>query len=203
MSAWTLVRSIGLCVAGAALVLGCEAEADSSGYGSGGSGSSSGGCSASTPSPQPLLVDVDPNQTMSANPGDGVGVFVEYKSGGHWHVWWTCDSNKTGQTCSFDNTVTVATGTITNLVSQGFADSDTVQQPSTQKVEAVTTTSYAVDGITFDTPFSAGQTPIIELYAVLPCVSGGQYLFFVQKGQINGGYQGVLTDPLMLEPSGP
>jgi hypothetical protein len=44
------------------------------------------------PSATPLLVDVDPNQTLSAAPGQGAGVFIEYKTGGHWHVWWTCDT---------------------------------------------------------------------------------------------------------------
>ena len=188
---------------------GCN-HGGSSGGGSGsssggtGTGSSSGG---SSPSAQPMLVDVDPNQTMNAAPGEGVGVFIEYKTGGHWNVWWTCDTNNTGLNCAFDNVVTVSTGTITNLTGEQLEASDAVTQDSPQKVEALTTTTTGVDGITFDTPFSSGQTPIITVQAQLSGVYSGQYFFFVQDGQINGGYTAnpdhMLTDPLMLEPSSP
>ena len=206
MSSWTLVRTIGLGVAGAALVLGCVAQ-DQPPYGSGGVGGGSGssggtGSSSGGPSTQPMLVDVDPNQTMNATPGQGVGVFVEYKSGGHWHVWWTCDTSKTGQSCSFDNTVTVATGSITNVNGASGQPGSSVTAPS-QSTEALTTTTTGIDGMTFDTPLSVGQTPIITLEVKLDGVENGQYLFFVQRGQINGGFQGMLTDPLMLEPSIP
>ena len=49
----------------------------------------------------------------------------------------------------------------------------------------------------------AGTTPVITLNAELSGMEAGQYLFFVQDGQINGNYAGTLTDPLMLEPSSP
>ena len=205
MSAWALVTTIGLGVAGAAFVLGCEADAQSnSGYGyvggsgGGGTGSSSGGGST-----QPMLVDVDPNQTMNATPGEGVGVFIEYKTGGHWRVWWTCDTTKTGQSCAFDNVVTVASGSITNVVGAMGQQSSSPTAPMFQGVEATTTTTTGIDQMTFDTPLSAGETPIITLDAKLDGADSGQYLFFVQRGQINGGYRGMLTDPLMLEPSTP
>src|SRR5690242_1712082 len=71
--------------------------------------------STSPPGPTgPMLVDVDTDQTMNAVGGDGVGVFVEYAKGGHWHVWWTCDTNKTQESCDFAVTMTVAAGKIAN-----------------------------------------------------------------------------------------
>jgi hypothetical protein len=162
-----------------------------------------------------MLVDVDPNKTMKASPGNGVGVFVEYATGGHWNVWWTCSTNKTSLPCAFDNVITVSTGTITNLAGQQLEASDSVMQDSPQKIEAITNTTTGVDGVTFDTPFSAGQTPVITLTVTLNgiesaqsnCEQGGggscNDVFFVQDGQLDGNYQGMLTDPLMFEPSSP
>lgn len=219
MLAWSFVRTMGFTVAAAALALGCVVENEPGGSSGGGgfSGSSSGGGSGSSSgggATQPMLVIVDPDQTMNATPGDGVGVFVQYKTGGHWDVWWTCDTNKTGLSCSYDITVSVATGAIANLAGQTLESNDSVTQDSKTQVEAITTTSTGIDGMTFDTPLTPGQTPVITLTETLNgqesaqfgCQNGGgncNIIFFVQDGQIDGNYQGSLTDPLMLEPKTP
>src|SRR5579883_97816 len=158
MGAWSVVGTLGASVAMAAFVAGCIVDTSSgsggSGYGGGGASSGGGGSGSSSGggSVQPMLVDVDPNQTMNATPGDGVGVFVQYKTGGHWYVWWTCDTNKSGQPCAFDNTVTVSKGTITNVAPM-TADpaSPGVTQNGPGAIEAQTNTSTGIDGVTFDT----------------------------------------------------
>jgi hypothetical protein len=208
MLAWNLFKTVALVAGAAALGLSTAAcvvdNTGSSGGGGyyGGSGSSSGGSSSTTPA-TPMLVDVDPNATMNATPGNGVGVFIQYQTGGHWNVWWTCDTNKTGLPCAFTNTVNVASGSITNLAAQDLESTDSLTQPGSQQVVATTNTTTGVDGITFDTPFSPGQTPVITLNAQLNGAENGQYLFFVQDGEINGNYAGMLTDPLELEPKTP
>src|SRR6185369_15770712 len=109
--------------------------------------------SASTPVPPatsaPMLVQVDTDQTMNANGGEGVGVFTEYFKGGHWHVWWTCDTAKTQQSCDFSVSATVAAGSVSNLdatqLSGGF-----VTSPSASQIVAKSTTSADVHGIRFD-----------------------------------------------------
>jgi hypothetical protein len=140
---------------------------------------------------------------MSATPGDGVGVFTQYQSGGHWNIWWTCDTSKTNLPCSFDVSVTVSTGSIAQAAGQGFGASDTLTQAGPQHVDVQTTTTTAVAGVTFDTVVPSGTTPVITLDAALGGVSDPSYLFFVQDGSVNGGYAGMLTDPLMMEPSSP
>lgn len=212
MSAWAVARGCMLGVLASAWVLaGCTMEdgGGSSGGGvgyasssGGSSGSSSGSTSSSGGTTHPMLVDVDPNQTMSVNPGDGVGVFTEYQSGGHWHVYWTCDTNKTALSCAFDVTVSVSAGTIANVVGQGSVSGRAVSQNPTH-IEATSTTTTGLDGITFDTDESAGATPIITLDAKMDGAEDPTFLFFVQDGQINGNYGGQLTDPLMLEPKTP
>src|SRR5882672_3572150 len=42
----------------------------------------------------PILAEVDTDQTLNANPGEGVGIYAEYATGGHWYIWWTCDTNQ-------------------------------------------------------------------------------------------------------------
>ena len=200
-------------IVSAALLVGCsvqgstEPESSGGGYGYGGSSSSSSGSSSSSSgsgaSAQPMLVDVDPNRTMNATPGNGVGVFTQYVTGGHWNVWWTCDTSKTSLPCAFDVTVTVSTGTIANVAGQSPLSGSPVTQASQQSIELVTTTTTGIDGMTFDTVVPGGETPIVTLNAKLAGVDDAQYLFFVQDGQINGNYAGSLTDPLMLEPSSP
>jgi hypothetical protein len=185
------------------LLVGCTASSSGSGLGSADTAGYGGPGSAGAPSGGSgggvQLVDVDPNQTLTAQPGQGVGVFTQYQSGGHWTVWWTCDTNVTSLPCNFQIDVTVASGTITNVVNQLTEQGALLSQPSSNEVSATTTTTTAVDGIVFDTTPGA----VITLDAKVGGTDDGSFLFFVQDGQVNGGYQGTLSDPLMLEPSSP
>jgi hypothetical protein len=200
-------RTFALGVILGSLAIGCSVQAESAGsVGAGGFGGSSSGSGSSSGggSVQPMLVVVDPNRTMSATPGDGVGVFTQYETGGHWDIWWTCDTSKTSLPCAFDITVSVTTGTIANVASQGLlSDNGDDLTQSTTQIEATTTTTTALQGVTFDTVVPDGTVPIITLNATLSGQEDGSYLFFVQDNAINGNYQGTLTDPLMLEPQSP
>jgi hypothetical protein len=214
MSAWAIARALALGVTIASGVLaGCSVQdgqgGSYSGYSGGGTapsgsaGSSSSSSGSSGGATTPMLVDVDTNRTMTASPGDGVGVFTQYAAGGHWNIWWTCDTHKTSESCSFDVTVSVSTGSITNVAGQTLGSSDAISEDSAQQIEVQTTTTTTVQGVTFDTVVPAGTLPIITLDAKLSGVADPSYLFFVQDDSINGDYPGMLTDPLMLEPSSP
>jgi len=207
MSLSTGLRYLVMGALTSALALACVVEHDhytsASGGGSGGSagtgnGSGPTGTCSTTPSAQPLLADVDTGQTMKAQPGEGVGFFTEYSAGGHWHVWWTCDTNQTGGSCPMKIDVSVASGTISNVTPDTAADTSAISM-SSQKIEAVTTTTTGVDGMRFDTAPGA----IITLGASVNGCYDGSFLFFVQSGKVNGGYQGVLTNPIQLEGSSP
>ena len=137
---------------------------------------------------------------MNAAPGEGVGVFVEYASGGHWHVWWTCDTNVNPQgalTCDFTVRVTVTAGQI--ALKDSTAPSGTVHSVSAQELDASTVTGNEVHAVTFDTDPGA----VVTLDAAIGGQHDGRYFFFVQNGQVNGGFTGTLTDPLMLEGTKP
>ena len=165
----------------------------------GGETPSGGGDVDTSGTATPILVDVDTNKTMDADPGGGVGVFTEYTAGGHWHLWWTCDSLVNPKsTCPFDVRISVASGAITNVQTEKFEDKDSVVT-SAKTITAQTTATTDLDGIVFDTDPGA----IITLDASIGGQHDPRFLFFVQKGKINGGFTGTLTNPLMLEGSTP
>ncbi len=160
---------------------------------SGGSGSTggAGGTGGTGGAIAPMLVDVDTNQTMSASPGDGVGVFVEYKAGGNWHVWWTCDTNKSSQSCNF--VVKLSAGApLQNLQTTGSAQASSADPGVTT---FTTVTGATIDGATFAT--AAGD--VLTLDASVDGLADGSFVFFVQEGKVNGGFTGKLTNPLKLE----
>lgn len=168
--------------------------------------SPSGSASASPPpassgpsgTVQPLLAVVDTDQTMDAVGGDGVGLFIEYSTGGHWHLWWTCDTNQTQQSCNFVIGASVASGEITNLDASQLAGGFATLSSTTQ-LDAQSTTTTQVSGIRFDT--APGAT--IKLEASMSNITDGSFLFFVQDGKVNGGYAGALSNPLSLVGSTP
>jgi hypothetical protein len=153
--------------------------------------------------PAPILAVVDTDQVMNADPGQGVGVFTEYFGGGKWHVWWTCDTAKSRQQCDVVLSATVATGTISNLDTTAIDNGSAVlSNPS--RIDATTTTTTQVHGMTFST--SPGT--VLTLEATVGGLREGpgpnrSFFFFVQDGKINGGFAGRLTNPLQLQGKSP
>lgn len=203
LQAWRYGRGAGVkaWVAGAAVVAavltGCVV--DSSPGSSGGFATSSGGAGpvpSSSPSATPVLVYVDANQTLESTPGQGIGVYVEYETGGHWRVSWTCDTGLTNLSCDFAVDASVATGAITNPAASGSSSQGSLTQSTPQHLALSTTTTSTVDGFLFDTDPGARVTVAVHLNAPVS-------FFFVQDGKVNGGYQGPLTNPLMFVPSAP
>ncbi len=187
----------------ALVLIGCAVQSDPPPYATAGaSGGYVGptqtgtGESGGTPSATPILVDVDDGATMTAQPGQGVGVFTEYVSGGHWHVWWTCDTTQTNETCPMSVTVAlVNAGKIANVVADVNSSAAPTVNADASGVAATTITTTGIDGMTFDTDPGA----MITLTATVGGVYDGSFLFFVQDGVINGNYTGTITDPLILE----
>jgi hypothetical protein len=194
---WSIMAALGV----VGLLAGCvvDSTGGTSSGSAGGSGStgpygstsSSGGAAT-----QPLLVDVDTGGTLVATPGNGIGVYVEYLTGGHWRVSWTCDSSLTNLSCSYVVDASVGTGTIANPASDGFQGGDSLSQASPRQIEAVATTTTGEDAMLFDTTPGVPITLTVSLNAPVS-------FFFVQDNLVNGGYKGALTNPLVLQPSAP
>jgi hypothetical protein len=166
-------------------------------------GATRDGAASSTPSsPAPMLVMLDTDQVMNADPGQGVGIFTEYAAGGKWHIWWTCDTAKSRQDCDVSLSVTVATGSVSN-VDAAELQGGVVTSPTPSRVEARVNTTTEVHGITFSTNPGA----VITLQASISGLKEGpgpnSFFFFVQGGKINGGFTGRLTNPLQLQGNKP
>jgi hypothetical protein len=142
-----------------------------------------------------MTVDVDPDKTISATPGEGVAVFAEYQSGGHWRVAWSCDTALSNQPCNYLVSVSIPSGSLANAT----VSSGAVQQTSPGELDAATYTTASLDEMTFDAPAGTAVT----LTALIDGVKNGVSFFFVERGVVNGDYQGALTDPLILQPSSP
>lgn len=161
--------------------------------------SSGGSSSGGTSTPQsPMLVVVDTDQVMNANPGQGVGIFVEYRAGGTWHVWWTCDTSLTGQDCDFNVDLKANSGVIRSVDSSALTGGY-VATPSAEHIVATSRTSTDVHGVTFATDAGA----IVTLEATVSGIKDSSFLFFVQDGQVNGGFNGNLTNPLQFQGNRP
>jgi len=182
------------------------------------------------PSAAPMLAKIDPSASMVQTPGQGVGVFTQYDPGGHWYVWWTCDTNTSGQSCDFEIKIGVAHGEITGATPQNFQETDlltgggagvtvatvasdagveggtstdaganAITPPGSSSLAAEATTTTTVQGVHFDTDPGA----VITLSASLGGEYSGSFLFFVEDDKVNGGYTGMLSDPLELQSSSP
>jgi hypothetical protein len=170
------------------------------------------------PSAMPMLAKIDPSASMVQTPGQGVGVFTQYDPGGHWYVWWTCDTDTSYEACDFEIKVSVAHGEITGATPQNFEGIDHLSGGGTtvdggvdagvdggsamggsSSVTATTTTTTSVQGIHFDTAPDA----VITLSAALGGEYSGAFLFFVEDAKVNGGYTGTVSDPLELQSSSP
>ncbi|HEX7665055.1 MAG TPA: hypothetical protein VF407_11105 [Polyangiaceae bacterium] len=160
-----------------------------------GNDGTSGGGDGTPQNVTPLLVDVDTDKTMTAPGGDGVGIFVEYQTGGKGHVSWTCDTNKTNLSCAFGIKVAALSGQISNLAIDNAATNDLISQSDAQTITATTNTTTN----TVSVNFAADPGGTIEITAQIGGVSDASYFFFVQNGQVNGGYTGQLTNPLRFE----
>jgi hypothetical protein len=146
----------------------------------------------------PAVAIVDTNKTMNAVGGQGVGVFVEYRAGGDWHVWWTCDTNRSGRRCPFDVTLT-STAALYDVQQDGSATGaiQVVRYPNSTGFSSIT--AREIHSVDFKT--APGES--ILLGAKVDGVASPEYFFFVQDGKVNGGYQGTLTNPVYFQPSLP
>jgi hypothetical protein len=145
---------------------------------------------------QPLTVLIDTDQTMTATGGDGVGVFVEYATGGQWRLWWTCDTTHSNLSCGFTigGNVEVGAGGIRNLTG------DSAAQLVNGGLSISSTTATEVHEIGFDTNAGTKLTLDARVQGIDPSTS---FFFFVQDGKINGGFKGKLTNPLIFQPTTP
>lgn len=157
--------------------------------------------------PPPVAIQqmpIDADATLQAKPGDGVGVFVEYTTGGHWRVFTACDVNQPtnpGVPCAFDVLASpvaspkgAPSAVITNIKGENLANKDSVSLQGDGTAHLFTETTSGINGMTFDAPPGA----VIELDVLLDKQEDAHFIYWVGKKVL---HQGAPSDPLDLAPS--
>jgi hypothetical protein len=153
--------------------------------------------STTTPEPTtPTQTSIDPGKALETKPGEGVGVFVEYQTGGHWHVWTACDTNISGVACQFDVYATAVSGAeLSNLKAEGLEDTDAVSiKAGSLHLSAQTTKEF--DGMTFD----ATPGAIVEIEARVDDATDPHVLYWYGDGVL---HKGAPTNPIDFKPTAP
>lgn len=119
----------------------------------------------------PTQAAIDTDQQIDIDAGLGAGVFIEYATGGHYHVRVSCDTTRSNLACQWQVTVTPGAGQATpdagqaimNVVGEGLEGNDSVTSvaPNGYQLNAYTTTE--IDGFTFDTAPGAAVTVAASL----------------------------------------
>jgi hypothetical protein len=137
---------------------------------------------------------IDADSPLDIEAGAGAGVFVEYESGGVYHVTTSCDDAGQGA-CVWDVVVTALDGASVQSVSPVDLESDdSVSFSAGNQVRLVAYTDRDFDGFTLQTDPGAA----IELDALLDDVPANRYMFWVGDGALHSG---APSNPVDLVPS--
>jgi len=145
----------------------------------------------------PAQSTIDVDRTIEVDAGQGAGIYIEYATGGHWHVRTSCDGDKQSTGCEWDVLVYNNEGlTLSNVVAEDLEADDSLQPygsvPGTYQLITHTTTD--LDGLTFDTDPSVA----ITVDAGLDGVCALPYFFWIGDGALHPGSP---SNPLTLVPS--
>lgn len=143
----------------------------------------------------PVYETIDADQIMETQLGEGVGLFVEYRSGGTWRVWTSCDTVYTGYSCVLD-TYMLAGSSISNVSSEGLESYDYVDQPYPDELIFYAETGADSDAIEFDTDPGVS----LELELVLDDYVDPTFIYWVGDGRI---HEGASSSPVIFEPDSP
>jgi hypothetical protein len=151
----------------------------------------------------PSQSTIDTNAQLVVDAGVGAGVFIEYASGGHYHLRTSCDTARSNTSCHWDVIITPeGNATITNPASENLSGSDSFHEypepngPAnaalSYQLTAVTTTE--LDGVTFD--IDPGAAISVDAFLDGTCALP----FFFWRGD-HAVHEGSPSNPLQLTPT--
>ncbi len=141
-------------------------------------------------------VSIDTDAALATNAGEGAGVFVEYKSGGHWHVFTSCDTTVSGAGCAYDVTAQVFSGAVSNIVGEDLEADDRVGSNCSDTAFIMVATGTNFDGMWFDT--TAGAP--VRVTAALGPTLYPNIIYWVSGGVARSDAN---ANPLDLTPTAP
>lgn len=147
---------------------------------------------------EPLLVAIDADQTVESAPGEGVGLFVEYTTGGHWRVWTACDTNLSGLDCAFEACVSVVDGSpqLRNVEGDANETDDVIESFADGFTCLGASTGSDTDGMVFD----ADPGAMLRLEMSLDGEAQPRFVYWVGDGIL---HEGAPSDPVDFVPTTP
>lgn len=134
--------------------------------------------------PPTVYGSIETGQTMT-DMGSGVGVFVEYATGGNWKMQVACDTATTDQDCFWDiYAYTPEGGHILSSQSISLETADLLTVLSDGQIRLQTTTRTDLDGVAFVTEPGAPVTFDLVLEGEdYP----EQFFYYVSEGEVVSG----------------
>ena len=145
----------------------------------------------------PAQFPIDMDKTIQPSGGQGVGVFVQYATGGHWTISMACDTTTSGMPCDFDVFVTplLEGAAVSNPLWQHIEGAGSTQFTA-NTLHVFAETAMAVDAITFDSPPGNG----IEVDVALDGEAQSRFIYWIGEGVLHTGSP---TNPVDFVPSAP
>ncbi len=138
------------------------------------------------------LIDVD--QLLDVEPGDGAGAFIEYETGGYYHVTTSCDAAENGA-CYWDIVVVpLDDAPVLAATPLDLESDDSLSITAGNQLRLVATTGKDFDGFSFQTEPGAA----VRVDVLLDDAPANPYLFWVGDGALRSG---APSNPIDLVPS--
>lgn len=151
------------------------------------------------PSATPDRESIDTNAHMSVTGGAGAGLWVEYRSGGSWDVYTSCDTDISHRPCDFDVLVSVEAGAaVSDPVLHDQEPADTLDLRADGSLRLITGTAAGLDGVRFTTDPGAA----VRIDLLLDGQAEPSFIHWVSDGEAVTGTD-TTTNPLVFVPTSP
>lgn len=143
------------------------------------------------------LTAIDSDFALSSiHPGEEVGLFVEYQSGGTWHLFVTCDTKVSEYDCHWDVFTGVTAGRFHDPPREDGLEAADGLYWDGYGAWMTAVTSSGPDGFYMET--SPGATVAVEAY--LDGEDAHPLLFWIREGAVEPG---APTNPIKFKPTDP
>lgn len=153
-------------------------------------------CPVPSPAAEVATIDTNDTDSISSPPGEGIGVLVDYDTGGHWHIWTVCDTSISDSVCAYDVTAQVLGGDIpTNVIGEDLEGGEAAGLACSDTAFLSSITDFGTDSLRFTTAPGAS----VQITGALDRTVFPDVIFWA----FGGAAQTSATNPVTLTPASP
>lgn len=147
-------------------------------------------------------VAIDTGATLGpqGGPGEGLGVFVEYAAGGHWHISTVCDTNLSKVACQWDIVASVPKGTLGTSFA-GIDRNDQILRVDSGAIRLLFDTSTEIDDVGLLSDPGANLQVDVSLDGNYDPNYALGFVFSVSGGAVDAA--GAPSNPVLFAPTSP